>query len=151
MIERTPITELEQLVINNKSRNYLIEIRKWTFFLSIIGFVGITFLLVVGVFLIMMNNEDLNTLYGNQFPFDIGLLISGIYIILAVVYFFPVLYLFKFSRRLKTALATKNDDTLADALEMLKSHYKFLGVFMIIIISLYGLLFIAGMLGAAFA
>jgi hypothetical protein len=41
---------------------------------------------------------------------------------------------------MKNAIATKNDDVLADALENLKSHYKFIGVLTIIMISLYILL-----------
>ena len=43
---------------------------------------------------------------------------------------------------MKSALATKNDDVLADAFENLKSHFKFIGVLTIIVISLYVLLFV---------
>lgn len=146
---KSPLTELEQLLINNRSRNYLKEISKWTFFLSIIGFIGIAFMIVLGVFSKVLYGEAFNALYGNQLPFDFGLLMTGIYLVFALVYFFPILYLFKFSRKLKIALSSKNDDTLADALEMLKSHYKFIGVFMIIILSLYAMLFIFGMMGVA--
>ena len=52
---------------------------------------------------------------------------------------------------MKAALSTKNDDTLSDAFEVLKSHYKFVGVFTIIILSLYALVFLFAMLGLAFA
>ena len=151
-MERNAITELEQLTINNKSRNYLKEIAKWSFFLSIVGFIGIGIMILMGVFS--------NLLYGSTFaalsqqqamPFDMTSFMTALYIIMALIYFFPVLYLYKFSRKMKTALSTKNDDTLADALEMLKSHYKFLGVFMIIILSLYALIFILAMVGVALA
>ena len=74
-----------------------------------------------------------------------------LYLVFAVIYLAPVLYLYNFSRRLKRALSAKNNNTLADALKMLKSHYKFIGVFMIIMLSLYALLFIVGMLGIALA
>ena len=60
----------------------------------------------------------------------------------------PVYYLLKFSNQLKKALSTKNDEILAKAFEMLKSHYKFIGVFTIITISLYVLLAIVAMMGA---
>lgn len=148
-MERTPITELELLQVNNRTRNYLIEIRKWTFFLSIVGFIGIAFLIVIGLFSSVLYGDMMNTLSQAQMPFDMSVFMTATYIILALIYFFPVLYLFKFSKRLKIALATKNDDKLADAIEMLKSHYKFIGVFMIIILSLYALLFIVGLLGIA--
>lgn len=148
-MERTPITELELLQVNNRTRNYLIEIRKWTYFLSIIGFVGIVFLILIGAFSSVIYGDMMNTLSQAQMPFDMSIFMTVTYISLALIYFFPVLYLFKFSKKLKIALATKDDDKLADAIEMLKSHYKFIGVFMIIVLSLYALLFIVGLLGIA--
>jgi uncharacterized oligopeptide transporter (OPT) family protein len=69
--------------------------------------------------------------------FDVGLVITIVYLILAALYFFPVYYLYQFSTRMKTALSTKKDDTLADAFEVLKSHYKFIGVLTVIVLSLY--------------
>ena len=69
---------------------------------------------------------------------SLGLMIT--YLVMALLYFMPVLYLFKFSRKMKLALANKNDDILADAFENLKSHYKFIGVLTIIMISLYVLI-----------
>ena len=81
-------------------------------------------------------------------PFDLGLVMTFTYLILAIIYFFPVYYLLQFSNQMKKALTTKNDETLAKAFEMLKSHYKFIGVFTIITISLYILFFIVAMTGA---
>ncbi|MFT6192001.1 MAG: uncharacterized membrane protein (DUF106 family) [Polaribacter sp.] len=43
---------------------------------------------------------------------------------------------------MKLALAAKSDELLADAFAMLKSHFKFMGVLAIIVISLYALLII---------
>ncbi|NVJ87817.1 MAG: hypothetical protein HWD82_00030 [Flavobacteriaceae bacterium] len=147
---KTPITELEQLTINNASRNYLSEISKWAFFLSIVGFVGVAFFVLVAIFSGIFFGEEFNSLYENQIPFNMGSFISVTYLVIAAIYFFPILYLFKFSKKMKIALASKNDDSLSGAFEMLKSHYKFLGVFTIIVLSLYALLFIIGMLGFAF-
>ena len=49
---------------------------------------------------------------------------------------------------MKKALATKNDEVLANSFEMLKSHYKFIGVFTIITISLYVLMIVVLSMGA---
>lgn len=148
-MNKSPITELEELNINNRSRNYLKEISKWTFFLSIIGFVGVALMVVVGIFAGTIYGQAFNALNTSQLPVDMGMTMTFIYIIFALIYFMPVLYLYKFSRRLKVAFASKNDDKLADAIEMLKSHYKYIGVLMIIVLSLYTLLFIVAMLGVA--
>jgi len=70
------------------------------------------------------------------------------YLVLALIYFFPVYYLLQFANKMKKALSTKNEETLTNAFEMLKSHYKFIGVFTIITISLYALLFVVSLFGA---
>ena len=145
-MERNAITELEQLIINNKSRNYLKEIAKWSFFLSIVGFVGIAFMLVLAIFAGFIFNNLPNA---QALPFDMGMFMTITYLVMAVIYFFPVYYLFKFSKKMKLALFTKNDETLSDSLELLKSHYKFLGVFTIIILSLYALGIIISLMGVA--
>ncbi|MGJ8744143.1 DUF5362 family protein [Polaribacter sp.] len=143
-----PITQLEQLTLTNASKSFLRETAKWAKFLSIIGFIGIG-LLLIGSFFIGSLYENLPQTAG--LPFNLGIFMTIFYIIIALIYFFPVYYLFQFSKKMKMALLTKNDDTLADAFEVLKSHYKFLGVFTIIIISIYLLIFIVGILGFAFS
>jgi uncharacterized membrane protein len=147
----SPITQLEELNVNNRSRIYLREISKWTFFLSIVGFIGIAFMIILGIFSNVIYGDAFNAIYKNQLPFNMSLIMTILYLVFAVIYLAPVLYLYNFSRRLKRSLSAKNNDTLADALKMLKSHYKFIGVFMIIMLSLYALLFIVGMLGIALA
>jgi len=59
-----------------------------------------------------------------------------------------VYYLLQFSNKMKKAISTKNDETLAKAFEMLKSHYKFIGVFTVITMSLYILLIVVSVMGA---
>ncbi|WP_298777761.1 DUF5362 family protein [uncultured Polaribacter sp.] len=141
-----PITQLEQLTLNSRSKTFLKEISKWTFFFSIIGFVGIALMVLIGILMGTIYAPILDMVGKQQaLPFNIGMFMSIFYIVMAIIYIFPVLYLFKFSRKMKVALASKSDDGLADAFEMLKSHYKFIGVFTIIILSLYTLLFVTSL------
>ena len=141
-----PITQLEQLTLNQQSRMFLKETAKWASFLSIIGFIGIGLMILLGLFA--------GTLFSNlpqaqEIPFDFGMTMTITYLILALVYFFPIMYLYKFSQRMKMALSTKDDENLAAAFESLKSHYKFIGVFTIIMLSLYVLLIVVSLLGVA--
>ena len=141
-----PITQLEQLTINTKSKAFLKETAKWAFFFSILGFIGIAFMVILGVF----SNVLFNALpQAKGIPFDLGLVMTITYLVLAVIYFFPVYYLMLFSSRMKKALATKNDETLADAFEVLKSHYKFIGVFTIITLSLYAMLIVVSIVSGS--
>jgi len=136
----SPLTQLEQLVLTSKSKTFLREISKWTFFFSIIGFIGIAFLVIGAVLLGTVYAPMLDMIGQQQGVASISLGLMITYLVMALLYFMPVLYLFKFSRKMKLALANKNDDILADAFENLKSHYKFIGVLTIIMISLYVLI-----------
>ncbi|QTD39254.1 hypothetical protein JL193_02325 [Polaribacter batillariae] len=142
------ITELEELTLTSSAKNFLRETAKWTYFLSILGFIGLALMVVFSFFAGTLFNNLPET---QTMPFDFGPVMTITYLILALIYFFPVYYLFQFSTKMKTALRSKNDEDLANAFEKLKSHYKFLGVFTIIILSLYFLFFVLAMVGVAFA
>jgi len=145
MTTHTPIKQLEQLTITNTSRKFLGETIKWAKFLSILGFVLIGFLLVFAVFATPIFEMAMKKQTG--VPESLGLTMLITNIVLAIIYFFPVYYLLQFSNKMKKALVDKNDDTLAIAFEMLKSHYKFIGVFTIITLSLYALFVIVAVMG----
>lgn len=136
----SPITQLEQLVLNSKSKIFLREISKWTFFFSIMGFVSIFLIVVIAILMGTVYAPMLDMVAQQQGLQSLGVIVTITYLVMGVLYFMPVLYLFKFSKKMKSALLTKNDDILADAFENLKSHYKFIGVLTIIMISLYVLL-----------
>ena len=139
------VTQLTELNLNAHSRFFLKEIAGWTYFLSIIGFIFVGLFVLIAVFANSIYNNMAQ--FSKESPFDVGLFMTAVYVIVALIYFFPILFLFKFSKRLKSALKSKEDEELASALEMLKSHYKFVGVFTIIVLSLYALAIIAGLLG----
>lgn len=139
------VTQLTELNLNAHSKSFLKEIAGWTYFLSIIGFIFVGLLVLIAVFASSIYNNMAQ--FSQESPFDVGLFMTAVYVIVALIYFFPILFLFKFSKRLKSALKSKEDEELASALEILKSHYKFIGVFTIIVLSLYALAIIAGLLG----
>jgi uncharacterized membrane protein len=139
-----PITELEELKLTGAAKRFLSETASWTKFISILGFIGIGLMVIVSFFAGTIFNS---VPQAQTMPFDFGYLMTGVYLVLALLYFFPVLYLFQFSKKMKEALQSKNDDVLATAFEKLKSHYKFIGVFTIIFISLYILMIVAAIVG----
>ena len=138
------ITELEQLTITSAAKGFLKETAKWCKFLSILGFIGLGILLLSSFFV--------GTIYNNMpeaatMPINLGTAMTIFYILMIAIYVFPLYYLYQFSIKLKKALNTKDDAILAAAFEMLKSHYKFVGVFTIIMLSIYILAGILGILG----
>jgi len=141
-----PITQLEQLTLTSASKSFLKETAKWAKFLAILGFVFIGLMVVFALFSTTI--FDLASKMQEGVPANLGLIMAVVYLVLAVIYFFPVYYLLQFSNKMKKALSTKDDEILAKAFEMLKSHYKFIGVFTIITISLYVLLIVVSVMGA---
>lgn len=138
---QSPLTQLEQLVLNTKSKAFLREVGKWCFFFSILGFISIALFIVGAILMGTIYAPLLDMATQQQGLSGMSTYIMFVYLFVAFLYIMPVVYLFKFSRKIKIALATKSDDTLAEALENLKSHFKFIGVVTIITISLYVLLF----------
>ncbi len=73
-----------------------------------------------------------------------GTMMAVIYIILAAIYFFPCLFLLRFSNKMKAALQTDDQALLTGSFQNLKIMFRFVGILTIIIIAFYLLAFIAG-------
>lgn len=141
----------EQLIIDNvemklseSSKNFLKETAKWTYLLTIVGFIIILLILASGLFafkvsytMIQMNSEMYKV--GASF----GLLMALLKIATSVLYIYPVYCLNKFSSQIKEALLANDSEMLATALEFLKSHYKYLGIMTIAIAIFYIFLFVS--------
>ena len=129
--------------LNDEMRTYLEETAKWTYFLSILGFVFLGFIVIGALFAgLIFGSLSQELGYGLS-----GGLISLIYLSVALLFFFPVLYLFRFSTKAKTAVRTGNDGELTDAFQNLRSHYKFIGILTIVMLGLYVVFFLFGGLG----
>lgn len=146
MEEILDVKSNHEIQLNERSKAFLLEIAKWSKFLSIVGFVGIGLMALGGIVLLLLAVMNPYSRAVDGGPI-VGMTL--LYLILAVIYFFPVYYLFKSSVGLKNGINAMNEDDLTSGFENLKSHYKFLGIFMIVILSLYALFFIVAVLGGA--
>ncbi|GEP52183.1 hypothetical protein FNO01nite_28550 [Flavobacterium noncentrifugens] len=140
--------------LNEIAIDYLRQSAKWSFFLSILGFIGIGLMLLAAVFISsIMGMANPNSGLGNSelsmFSAMPGIL-SGVYILLAVLYAFPVYYLYKYSTGIKTALLVRDENLLTASLGYLKSHHKFIGIMAIVLMVVY-LLILVGVVVAAVA
>ena len=98
----------------------------------------------------MASSPQLNLINSTGKNFDINFnnsnFLSLFYLLMAVLYFFPIYYLYKYSSSVKTALQFNDSNLLADAFVNLKSHHKFLGISVIVILSLYLLIIIGAVI-----
>lgn len=145
----------EKEALTKGSKSHLMEIAKWSSFFGILGFIGTGLMVIVSLFAGTMFSK-LNAFNPamSEFPSGAGAGFSAVftvlYLVIALLYFFPSLYLYKSGKALKTGLRSNNENEIEEGLKNLKSNFKFWGVFSIIIISLYLLMFLIGMVGAAF-
>jgi hypothetical protein len=128
---------MESELSNNKSLKltensliFMTEIVKWAKFLAICSFVGLGIMALFGAGMIILQFQGL----GNK----IQVVLMGIfYILMAALYLFPTLYLYRFATACGEAIKKFNEDIFEEGIENLKSLFRFTGILTIIILSLY--------------
>jgi len=138
---------LFELHVDHNGSSFLREIAKWSKFLSIVGFVMIGLMLLV----ILFAGSSMATMFSataGEAGKLVGMIYIGVIAAIMLIYFFPCLYLFRFSTKMQVALRNNDQDTLNASFENLKSCFKFMGIFMIIILSIYALAFVIGIFAA---
>jgi hypothetical protein len=124
---------------------YLSSIATWAKFLAIVGFVVVGLLVViaicVGAFMSSMND-----LYGAMS----GVSLTIIYLIIAVIYFFPVMFGYKFAIYLRNAIRSKDTPKLTESFKNLSYYCLYIGVLTIIGFVMLVVGIIVAIIGAAF-
>ncbi|MDD3078891.1 MAG: DUF5362 family protein [Paludibacter sp.] len=137
-------TRLNELQVSENIKKNLLVTTQWSTFLSILGFVYIGLIVLSGLFMSVATSlfhsgmmYQNNMMYNSFFPFRaLGGGIGLIYIVIAVIYFFPVFYLFKFSDRIKKSISTLGQQELEDGILHLKKFFKFIGIATIVLIGI---------------
>jgi magnesium-transporting ATPase (P-type) len=137
----------DQLTVSDQAKRFLSEAGKWGRFISIIGFIMIALMVIFSLFAGVM--------FGNlpgldELPFP-SAIFSLVYLLIAALYFFPVFYLYRFSYRIREALNRNDEAILESSFENLKSHYKFIGILLIVMLALYALIFVFAVIGGLLA
>ncbi|WP_035842653.1 hypothetical protein [Crocinitomix catalasitica] len=132
------------LALSTTALGFLKETGKWAKFISILGFIVVGFMIIASL-VMMMAGSALGRNFGgmNMDATIVGLIYLGV----TALYFFPIYYLYNFSVKIQHAILSKNNQVLEDALEFLKSHYKFIGILMVIMLGFYALIFLVGLFG----
>ncbi len=120
--------ELDDELIKN-----LLEIARWARFISISIFIFLAFMAIAAL---SIGEVMKNMPAGQQLPFGPEVL-STMYLAFALIGFIPTFFLFKFSGRLKQAVELNDKSYINEAFRYLKSHYKFIGITVMITILLY--------------
>ncbi|AWG22488.1 hypothetical protein FFWV33_13605 [Flavobacterium faecale] len=151
-MEETTFQEDGRLYLGQEAQGFLKETAKWAYFLSILGFIGIAFIVIIALFIGTIFST-LNSMSGNSNPImGIGTgVITGLYLVLAVLYFFPVFYLFQFSSKMKKAFKENDNDLISSSFEYLKSHYKFIGIMGLVLVVIYSVIILFSIIAGGIA
>jgi hypothetical protein len=137
--------------IDQNAKAYLLETAKWAKFLSIMGFIGMGLIVIMGFFMgsIMGNYASLMG-FGDGGE---GLLLSSfslIYILVAALYIYPLWKLYQFADLSKRALVTNDSTLLTNALEAQKSMFKFMGIWVLVVLAIYAILLVIALVSFLF-
>ena len=72
-----------------------------------------------------------------------------LYIIIALIYFFPCLFLFRFATKTKAALAANDQEVLNASFQNLKASFRYVGIITIVLLAFWVLALLVGLLGVA--
>lgn len=149
--------EEKKIEIGSEALGYLNTTRKWTMFFAILGFIFLGLMLLggltAGIFLKSLSGladtEGFEGMGGAvsvvaQYMMVIFILIIGL------IYFFPILYLFRFSRHTSMAVKTMDQNEMNKALRYMKSYWVYIGVLLIIVLVIYLIIFLIAGASLAF-
>jgi hypothetical protein len=128
--------------IDPTTRIHLADAARWARFLAIIGFIVCGIIVVIGIFagsvftFITSRYSEATT---TGFTSGMGAVMTVFYLIFALIYFFPCLYLFRFSSHMKKALASNDQNTLTSSFQNLKIMFRYVGILTIIVLAFYAI------------
>ncbi len=137
-----------QTGLSDAAKGFLGETAKWAKFIAIVNFVFIGFM-VLGSFSAGAIFSSMPEMSDNPaFAMLSGGMIAAVYLIFSLIWFIPTLYSYQFATKTQRALKLNDEPILTEAFGKLKSHYKFWGIFMAIIVGFYALMIVFGIFGA---
>jgi hypothetical protein len=132
----------EEIRLTEEIRDYMLTTAKWARFLGILGFVGVGFFVLCGIYLLVGGSFFTRSLNVGM-PFAS---IGFIYFLIAIFYFFPVYYLYKAATKWRNGLINGDNSDLTEGFRYFKSHYKFIGILALIVVSIQALIFMIGLI-----
>lgn len=120
--------------IDETGRAYMLETARWTRFLAIIGFVLMGLMFVGGLFT-MFSLKDSSFAAGIP---GYSTMLFAVYIGFALLYFYPTLELFRFSKNIKLAMASSDAGLFNTAMKNQRNMFRFIGILIIILLAFYG-------------
>jgi hypothetical protein len=126
--------EPPRIEIGQETLRHLKTLQKWTMFLAVFGFITLGIIIILGLitgtFLTAFNQS------GKTQGIPDSIVIAA-FVGLALINFFPVSFLFRFSKHTAMALSTLDKKEMHIAIKYLKRYFIYMGVLLIVVITGY--------------
>ncbi len=154
-MESTSTSNLFELHIDHDGSAHLKEAARWAKFLAIVGMVLCSLFVLMAIFAgsligAMMSRTAYG--YGAGGPaagVGYGAGVTILYILFALLYFFPCLYLYRFGVRMQAALRSNELEKLNGSFRNLKAYFRFIGILTIIALGFVALGMVIALIGLA--
>ena len=142
--------DFDGMLLSEQAQKMLRETAKWTRFLSIMGFIGLGFMVIAGLMLpaMMARMPDASGMGGMPMAgIFAGGFLTVLYLGMALLYFFPIYNMYKFSNAMQSGLDNGDENMVTQAFGNLKFVFKFMGIVTLVILAIYAIiLLLAGVI-----
>ena len=136
------------MIVSEKMKADLLSSAKWAKFLCIIGCIGLVFMVLAGIGMIALGGFVSSHVPGGGA--GLGAPMGVFYLILAVIYIYPLIKGFQFANATKAACLSNNEGELARGIDGMRCWLKFCGILTIIYLVICVLALLIGII-AGFA
>lgn len=131
-----------EMKITPEAKTFLATTAKWAKFLAIVGFVVAAIYALTGLITLIAGSAM--SLPGMAAG---GRMLGLMMLIISAIYFVPMYYLYSFATRTAIAVQTDNEQELTEALNFQAKYFKFLGIFLIVMLCIVALTILFSIIG----
>lgn len=139
----SPVSRSHEAAITEGVIRQLAGTKPWVRFISVLIFIGVGFMILAALIMLLAGGMMAQASQSN--PLLAGgmrAVIAVIYLVLAFLYIYPGIKLWKYASRIGNLMQVASTANLEAALMEQRKFWKFLGVIMLIILILYALAFV---------
>jgi hypothetical protein len=140
------VQEIKKIELEEDTLKDLEKTRKWSMFLAVLGFISIGILAIGGLIAVLFLSVFESGL--SKFGVSESLFLLPL-LAFTVVYFSPVLYLYRFSKHAGNAVRELDKEQMQKAFRYLRKYYVFIGILTIVVLAICVIALIASVASLA--
>ncbi|RYZ48740.1 MAG: hypothetical protein EOP49_17870 [Sphingobacteriales bacterium] len=142
-------TDIFNFGIDEVGKAHMLETARWARFLAIVNIIMISLMVIIVVLVAYANGSDFAQTFGPQVGMGFGIASLVFYILLVLLFMYPLVGLLRFSNKIRPALETGNAELFNESFRNLKNVFKFFGILTIALLAIYGIMIVMGILTVA--